>query len=269
MITVYDYINYATIHNTTIPSSPILTPPTLTLLSSLANTHEYHLAYNATSPVRAIAGATLAAEILAALNGTVTGNSSTPLFNIQLGAYGYFLSFFGLAGLTSLPPSTTSGDSFEGIPDYTSAMTFELVTNASVVTGSLPAEKDISVRFLWHNGTTSNRSTPVAYPLFGQPEMTLPWVKFVAGMSAFAVGTGEAWCGQCGGCDLSRSAVDGGQGGGGGISRAVAGVIGALVTLVVVMGVEVGVLVGAGLRVGRRKGMGEGSGEGMGKEGGG
>jgi hypothetical protein len=60
---VYDLIHVSTIHNATIPSDDLLTPETQAQLSQLANDHEYNLAYNASDPIRAIAGSTLAVSI--------------------------------------------------------------------------------------------------------------------------------------------------------------------------------------------------------------
>jgi len=75
---VFDYLNVAEIHNTTIPFSDLLTNDTLFQLRTLADTHEYNLAYNASDPIRAVTGATLAAQIVQALNATVTGAGKTP-----------------------------------------------------------------------------------------------------------------------------------------------------------------------------------------------
>ena len=72
--------------------------------------------------------------------------------NIQFGAYGGMQSFFGLADLISVD------ENFYGVPDYASTLTWELVTNATMSSGSWPSEDEISVRFLFHNGTTSNIS---------------------------------------------------------------------------------------------------------------
>jgi hypothetical protein len=58
---------------------------------------------SASDPVRAITGATIAAQIVEALNLTVTGAGKAPL-NIQFGAYGGMQSFFGLANLTQANP---------------------------------------------------------------------------------------------------------------------------------------------------------------------
>ncbi|KAI0025317.1 histidine phosphatase superfamily, partial [Xylariomycetidae sp. FL0641] len=69
--TLYDYINVATIHNQTIPSSDLLTDDSLAHLAGLAQTHEWNLAYNGSDTIRAIAGATLAAQIVQQLNNTL------------------------------------------------------------------------------------------------------------------------------------------------------------------------------------------------------
>lgn len=50
---------------------------------------------------------------------------SAPKVNIQFGSYATFLSYFGLA---SLP---LEDGSFNGMPDYSSLMIWELVTNAT------------------------------------------------------------------------------------------------------------------------------------------
>ncbi|KAF8849124.1 hypothetical protein BDZ45DRAFT_680729 [Acephala macrosclerotiorum] len=52
-------------------------------------------------------------------------------------------------------------------------MAFELVTNATVTATSYQAMSDISVRFLFSDGSAAeNGLTP--YPLFGQPSLELP-----------------------------------------------------------------------------------------------
>ncbi|MCJ1459958.1 hypothetical protein MMC28_010337 [Mycoblastus sanguinarius] len=254
---VYDFLNVAEIHNATIPSSDLVTNDTMMQLSSLANIHEFNLAYNASDSVRAIAGATLAAQIVQALNATVTSNGSTPI-NVQFGEYGQFQSFFGLANLTAAAPD------FIGIPDYASTMTFELFT--TVAPSPFPSADDLSVRFLWHNGTASNDSTPTPFPLFGQQNTTLSWNDFTKGMNAFAIGSQSQWCAACGNTTgvcastgASTSPASGGASspssskGGNGISTAVGGVIGAMVTLAVILGVEGIIMLIAGLRVVSKK----------------
>lgn len=287
---VYDLINVALIHNSTTALST-LTPPTFSRLSSLAATHELNFAYNTSDPIRAIAGSTLAAQIIQALNQTLSSPTHAPKVNVQFGAYGAFQSFFGLANLTSLPVVDTDAEGsdevrFAGIPDYASTMVFELVTNASVPSsssGDFPSPEDVSVRFLFHNGTASparagnddSGSVPKPYPLFGQTSLTLPWTDFVAGMNKFAIGDQEHWCRACGNSTgvcasvASSSSGSSGEGGdaggsgakGGGMSTAVAGVVGAMVTLAVILGVEALVMLVAGLRlVSRKRRAGAGAG---------
>ncbi|KAH8725978.1 histidine phosphatase superfamily [Phaeosphaeriaceae sp. PMI808] len=179
---VYDILNVATIQNTSIPNPAALSNSTLSRLSSLASQHEYGLAYNATDPIRAIAGMQLAAEILSALNATISSKGAAQKLSIQFGAYATFLSFFGLADLPAVNPM------FKNIVDYASSMAFELYTTSTST--SFPDANDLRVRFLFHNGVPSNSSSGsvTAYPLFGGSQTSLPWTDFAAGLRKFAVG---------------------------------------------------------------------------------
>lgn len=255
METVFDLIHVSEIHNSSIPSSDLLTPETLLQLQILANEHEFGLAYNASDKIRAISGSTLAAQIVQQLNTTVTGKSKVPV-GIQFGAYASFLSFFGLAQLPAV------SDDFTGIVDYASSMTFELVTNTTVSATSYPSSDDISVRFLFSNGTASENPLN-AYPLFGQKETVLPWNTFVTEMNKFAIGDQADWCTACGnstGICASTATASGSTpsstsspSGSGGISKAVAGVIGAMVTLAVILGLEALILLVGGLRIAKQR----------------
>ncbi|KAK7711019.1 hypothetical protein SLS64_001398 [Diaporthe eres] len=195
---IFDYVHVSQIHNTSIPSDDLLTNDTVVQLQTLANVHELGLAFNASEPVRAIAGAVLAAQILDALNDTVESSlkkTSAERFNVQFGAYASFMSFFGLSNLT-----TTSED-FKGIVDYASSMAFELVTNATVNGTDAPTTvnpDDVSVRFLFANGSASDSAPAQEYPLFGQSETTIPWSDFVTNMQKFAIGDTPSWCTACG-----------------------------------------------------------------------
>lgn len=266
-ILVYDLVNVAEIHNTSIQSSTLLTNSTLLQLSTLANAHEWALEYNATSTARSIAGMVLAAEITAYLNSTITSSGASKL-GIQFGAYGSFGSFFGLANLTSQNPD------FYGIVNYAASMVFELVTNATVESGEFPSSDDMSVRFLFSNGTADVEAPPIAYPLFGGTEELISWNDFVTEMAKISVGTEEEWCSVCqnttgtcaqyvtsGGSNSSSSSSSGSgttsdEKSGNGLSPAVNGVIGAMVTLAVVLGVEALVLLVGGFRIVRKSRVG-------------
>jgi hypothetical protein len=257
--TIWDLLNVASIHNSSnnFPNADLLTSDVFNQLFWLANNHEFNLAYNNTEPIRAITGAILANEVVTALNTTITSNGKSKL-NIQFGAYAGMLSFFGLANLTQASPD------FFGIPDYASTLTWELVTNSTIENNKYPSTSDISVRFLFHNGTTSNTSTPTEFPLFGGDVSPLPWNDFVNGMNKFSIKSQADWCTACGNStgvcatssDASSSANtadNNGGNGGSGISNAVAGVIGAMVTLAVILSAELLVMLVAGLRVVRKK----------------
>ncbi|RFU36115.1 4-nitrophenylphosphatase/Acid phosphatase, partial [Scytalidium lignicola] len=252
---IYDYVHVSSIHNSSIPSGQLLTSDIQFQLRTLADNHEFNLAYNSTEQIRAIAGATLAAQVVQQLNNTITGKGAQPV-GIQFGAYASFLSFFGLAQLPAV------SDNFTGVVDYASGMIFELVTNASVSDG-YPAPEDISVRFLFHNGTASEN--PVStYPLFGQQETVLSWPTFVTQMNKFAIGDQASWCSACGNttgvCAASSTSTSSSSSPSpstgshsSGMSRAVAGVIGAMVTLAVILGIEALVMLAGGLRLVSKK----------------
>lgn len=281
-LTVFDLINVAEIHNATINSSDLLTPETLSQLRTLANAHEWGLAYNASSPtdMRSIAGKTLAAQIVQFLNTTIPSNNNgkggKSKIGIQFGAYATFASFFGLADLSLVK------EDFMGIVDYASAMTFELFTNSSSTSssssstpsslGEVENEEDLYIRFLFHNGTSSSTSEPTIYPLFGTQQETITWKEFTAQMERFAIGSTEEWClacgnstGSCAGYSSSSSSSSSpsssssgngnGNGNGNGLSPAVNGVIGAMVTLAVILGLEALILGLGGLRIVSKKKM--------------
>ncbi|KAF5665211.1 acid phosphatase [Fusarium circinatum] len=243
--TIFDLINVARIHNSSISSDDLLDESTLEKLYNLASIHEWNLAYNSSEPVRAIAGSVLAGQIIEALEPLAEGKKG-PKVNVQFGAYAAFMSFFGLAGLDKV-----SSD-FKRVVDYASSMAFELVTNATN-----PTADDVSVRFYFSNGTASQH-TPKMFPLFGKDETTISWKDFKTGMSDFAIEDTKHWCKLCGNndgnCasdsdDDSTSSQSSSGGSGNGVSKPVAGVIGALVTLVVILGVQAAFILLGGLRL--------------------
>ncbi|OKL59891.1 hypothetical protein UA08_04871 [Talaromyces atroroseus] len=257
--TIWDLLNVGMIHNstTTYPALSNVSDDTMNELFQLANIHEFNLAYNESSTIRAISGMTLASQVLTALNKTITGNGKSPSLNVQFGAYATFLSYFGLANLTAVNAD------FFGIPDYASSMTWELVTNATVANASsFPSTSDISVRFLFNNGTSAASDNLTAFPLFGGSALELPWDDFVTSTQKFAVTGQEQWCqvcgnttGICASSSSSSASASSTSSSGSGMSNAVAGVIGAMVTLGVVLGLEVLGLLAGGLRVVRKRSL--------------
>ena len=259
---VFDYLNVAIIHNASIPSDELLDDDTVLQLQALANVHEFNLAFNESDPIRAINGKTLAADIVAGLNNTITTQGKKAKINAQFNAYSFFLSFFGLAQLPKVNPD------FFGVPDYASTMVFELFTKGAA--DPFPKPDDLYVRFLFHNGTSNSTSEPKLYPLFGQSETELPWNTFVDEMGKFSVPWGPAWCEACGNtkgiCDTDAAPVstssteESSSSGSGGVSKAVAGVIGAMVTLAVLLGLAALVILVGGMRLVSKKRLGHGNG---------
>lgn len=229
----------------------------------MAFNHEWNLAYNKSEPIRAVAGATLAAQIVQFLNGTIqdAGSDDGQKLGIQFNSYGMFSSFFGLADMTGLNVD------FYGVTNYASSLVFEMFTNAStaVTASNFPSTDDIYVRVLYSNGTASNATPPVAYPLFGQGQDVLSWSDFTNGMNKFAIGDTGSWCHACGNttgicapfssADSSGSTTSSSTSSGcsNGISPAVNGVIGAMVTLAVVLGLEALLMLILGLRIVSKK----------------
>ena len=266
---VWDYINVAEIHNATIPDSDLLTDATLQQLLVLANAHEWGLAYNASEPIRAIAGKQLGAQIVQFLETTIedAGSDTGYKFAVQFGAYASFTAFFGLAELPEVDVD------FTGVTNYASSMVFEMFTNAStdVTTANFPSEDDIYVRFLYRNGTATDATPPIQYPLFGTGQMDLTWNDFKGHMNDFSIGDTGAWCHACGnttgiceayaaGGSSASSTSESCDGAGNGLSPAVNGVIGAMVTLAVILGIEALIMLLFGLTlVSKKKVRGSGS----------
>ncbi|KAH9860167.1 hypothetical protein IAQ61_011951 [Plenodomus lingam] len=253
---VYDVLNVATIHNSSIPNNETLTDSALVELRTLANAHEWGLAYNATDNIRAVAGMQLAGEILKYMEALISGNGAQKL-GIQFGPYATFLSFFGLVDLPKV------SDDFTGVVDYASSMSFELITEADVSNG-FPSENDLSIRFLFHNGTASNTSEPTAYPLFGGSSETVSWADFQNSLNQFAITNTEQWCTKCGNSTGICAAyardnifIQSSNGRANGMSPTVGGVIGAFVTLAVVLGSLALFMMVGGFRLMSKKKMAE------------
>lgn len=232
-------------------------------LQTLAFNHEWNLAYNASAPMRAVAGKTLAAQIVQFLNETIedAGSMSGQKLGVQFNAYGTFSSFFGLADMPSVNVD------FTGVTNYASSLVFEMFTNAStdVTADNYPSTDEIYVRMLYANGTASDDLEPQVYPLFGMGQNVLSWDDFNNGMNAFAIGDTGAWCQACGNStgicepyatsDSSGSETETGESSEcpNGISPAVNGVIGAMVTLAVVLGLEALAMLVFGLTIVSKK----------------
>jgi hypothetical protein len=196
----------------------------------------------------------LAGEILASLSTLISSSGSSQKLAVQFGAYGTFASLFGLTNLVATNPQLTN------IVDYASSMTFELFTEADVSSG-FPGAQDLQVRFLFHNGTASNASEPVAYPLFGGSNKAVGWTEFQDQMGKFAVKDTKAWCGVCGNTGgacaaYTETKAAASATGSNGLSPAIGGVIGAFVTLAVVLGALAAGMVLGGFAVVRKKGAG-------------
>ncbi|TPX23793.1 hypothetical protein DIZ76_013136 [Coccidioides immitis] len=226
---IFDLLNVASIHNSSdnFPSSELLTDSTYSRLLELANIHEFNLAYNESEPIRAVSGSVLAGEILTAFKDLIYSKGEATKLNVQFGAYATFLSFFGLTELSK------AYNDFNGIPDYASAMAFELVTDSS--SSSFPDPSDISVRFLFNNGSIPYGSKPSEFALFNQPKTVLPWSEFSGLMEKISLSSKEEWCKACGStsgeCAPNRLGAEPLITQDRGLSTTQAGVVGAMITM--------------------------------------
>ena len=145
-------------------------------------------------------------------------------------------------------------------------MAFELFTNNAGP--GWPAEADVQMRFLFHNGTASAGSELVGYPLFGGTKNEISWRDFAAGMNGFAIADQKDWCKACGNStgvcasaagDSAAAGASGSERQGssdnkqGGMSNVVAGVVGAMVTLAVILGLEALIVLLGGWRLVSKK----------------
>ncbi|KAE8370496.1 histidine phosphatase superfamily [Aspergillus caelatus] len=245
---IYDFLNVARIHNSSTENMP--TDAQFHQLLTLANIEQYNLAYNSSETVRAIAGAQLAGEMLDALTETISTQGKSKL-NIQFGSYGTFLSYFGLAQL----PKADSD--FSGIPDYASSMAWELITDS---TSGFPDPADISVRFVFHNGTITGSDEPTEFALYGQSSATIPWSEFEKQTKSIAVMSTAEWCSACGNSDgkcanpsSDSAGAESTEKKSNEVSRPVAGVIGAMVTLAVILGLEAAFFLLGGFTIAKRR----------------
>ncbi|OQE23628.1 hypothetical protein PENSTE_c008G00974 [Penicillium steckii] len=252
--TIFDYLNVGRIHNSTKPN---VTDAQWIQLQSLANNQQFNLAYNSSESdseyVRAIDGKVLAGEILDSLNQTVSSKGKFKL-GVQFGSYGTFFSWFGIMGMPK------ASDNFTGVVEYASTFVLELVTDVSG--DDFPEEKDINVRFSFHNGTASTSSKPKVYSMFGEGNDLVAWSDFVSKTKEVAITSDTQWCDICGNTDgkcassdstASTSSSTSSTDDSNGISRPVAGVIGAMVTLAVILGLEALFFLVGGFTVAKRR----------------
>lgn len=180
---IFDYLNVGYIHNTTIYEN--LSPDDLFQLRTLSDSQSFDLNYNASSPNVSIGGKALAGMILTHLNQTVSQSNPSLKLTYFAGAYGVTMAFWGITDLPAASPN------FMGLPDYASAMAFELrrpIGNTGF--------NDLSVRFGFRNG--SNPSTELTYfPMFGQNQIDLPWSEWSQQMLNISILSDAAWCMAC------------------------------------------------------------------------
>jgi len=271
---IWDYLQYGATHNTSV--SKHISPDELFQARVLADQWVFAMNGNTTASgitpgdsIRAVAGRTLATEVLEALYTNINSQGQLNKMTMMFGSFEPMVSFAALARLASQMNSD-----FYGQPQLGSSMVFELFSmvpgNGSNASTSYPDTKDLNVRFLFQNGTGSSAEL-ISFPLFGRGPSQISMVldDFINGMSEFTMDSVESWCDACQSFSVfcpafsdentDNSTTDGDDSGSDSgskshhrVSAAVGGVIGAVVTLAVIGLVAAAVMLLGGFRVYRQ-----------------
>jgi Histidine phosphatase superfamily (branch 2) len=259
---IWDYLNYAAIHN--FSAFSFLQPQDLTQARDLAYDWMSALYANTTASgsmpgdqIRAIAGRTFAYRVLDALYTNINTEGEYSKMTLLFGGLETMVSFAALAQISS---DGSSG--FSNLPDSGSSMVFELFSLFVNDDGSYPDTTNLYVRFLFQNGS-SDSSELIGYPLFGldDSQIIMSFDDFVSGMNNFMVMGIEDWCSICSSYSVFCPAFEdtgpsspepSGGSTSKGLHPAIAGVVGAIVTLVVVALIFAAAMLLGGIRLYRR-----------------
>ncbi|KAF2496302.1 phosphoglycerate mutase-like protein [Lophium mytilinum] len=249
---IYDYLNYQYSHD----------QDTLELFSAndtfagvyddlryLADQQEWALYGNVStdydSQMRAIAGKTLAAKVLGQFQALVASIGEAPKLTLMVGEHEPFVSFFSLADLQFL------NSNFFGLPEYASAMVFELFSVGDDGSAFPTDETDLWIRFHFHNGTEiAANGTLQSFPMFnrGPSQTDMAWLDFQDLIDS-------DWCNACGstmifclGFDDAATSTPNSTSRASAMTPQVAGVIGAAVTLGVLLIAFIVALLVGGIR---------------------
>ncbi|KAF7521643.1 hypothetical protein G7054_g12388 [Neopestalotiopsis clavispora] len=195
---LYEYAAYHYTHNSTIHNT--LDINQLNWLRDFANIQQFSLNGDLTASgrqdgdmIRAIAGRTLSAKVVAQFQELVLLKGGASKINLMFGSFQPMLSFFSLSELST----GHSSGLFQEIPGFGGAMIFELFSEDTDAT-RFPDTDDLWVRFLYRNG--SSVENPIyEYPLFshGNSETRIKYRDFVSSIRQFSINNIPAWCTAC------------------------------------------------------------------------
>lgn len=239
---IFDYINYGYQWNSTIRRH--LSVNDLFQIQTLADKREHAVNGNVSTDneISTIAGQTLSAYVLDLLINNIETNGANNKLNLLFTSFEPMVSFAALAGLTDFY------EDFYGLPKLGSSMIFEMFSSGGNSSDTYPAPSDLSVRFLFRNGTNSSDNTN-PYPIFGRDRNSLEmnFNDFVANMESVMVASVGEWCAICSSpsifCPAFANTTSSNSSGLPSLSSAkvsaathpaVAGIIGALIALVLV-----------------------------------
>ena len=232
---IFDYVNVGMNHNASIYES--VSADDLAQLRFLADKAEFAQVASTmgdTADAVSIGGRTLVGKFLTDITATVASPSVKQKLSVLVGSYDSFLSFFAVTGLAA------TSDDFQGLPDYASTLAFEVFS-----TNNATETKDMSVRFLFRNGTDDNAPAR-EFALFGREEAVMSFKEFEEAMGKAAITSTAEWCGLCGNEEDAFCLAEALKAEDGvvaatratkssGLTPEIAGVVGAMVTLGVFM----------------------------------
>ncbi|KAL9053775.1 MAG: hypothetical protein Q9162_004573 [Coniocarpon cinnabarinum] len=255
---VYDYVSYLYNHDGNVRNELV----NGTLVGDLQRLRAYsnlwqwgYWGYPQNTSISTVAGQTFAQAILRRMVNLLQEYGQQGQLNLFFGEFPAMLSFAALAQLPS------ASQDFYGMPNYASAMAFELFSPNMTSLTNVDNYDGLRVRFLYINGTdTIDNLMPqqfTIYPLFGSGVTDMDFGDFANAMNGFAMNDPGDWCTACGSWDVAPFCMaynttcinaindkgSNANGFHGQLSPSLAGAIGAVVTLAVLCVVMV-VLVG-------------------------
>ncbi|KAF9534528.1 histidine phosphatase superfamily [Crepidotus variabilis] len=176
MWNIFDYMNVQSIHNVSFAKA--LPPTYLEQVRALANFHEYGVFTDQNpSGVGNVAGRTILPSILKGLE--LMSNNTGPKLVYMAVSYKPIITLFNLTGAASM------NQSLAGIPNYASAIAFELRNTSS---------GEQVVRLNFKNGTNEDLHT---YSMFGLSQ-DVPLSNFTSSLGALGSDDLQSWCNLCG-----------------------------------------------------------------------
>lgn len=267
---LYEYVSYVYTHNQTVHNGLDNANDTLYKLGKYAlalqraqNTKPDGETNETVKELYTIAGRTLAMRIADQLERNIDWDGDRDKLSIMFGSFEPILAFLSVGGL--LTRENLLSGPFTRFPEPGAAMIFELISNITEDSDSIPKPEDLRIRFYYRASADENASFE-GFSLFGfgNGGKSIPYTAFYREMMEMGVSS-EEWCDVCNpatatwcstGSDSSGEGTGDGSGNGNLTSTsqlhpALAGLIGALIMGAVVSLVAILLFALGGYRIRR------------------